>query len=427
LNFKNKTYQLPFFKNLVKTNLLKKTLFLFLVLIVALPSFAQKRKKLENQRKKLIQEIRVTTNLLQKTKKTKKATLERFLTLQKQIKKRQKLIQTLNEEINFTNKSINRSVDVVGFLEDDVARLKEEYSEMLRMAYRQKLNKSHLLFIFSSGSFNEAFRRWQYLKQYDGYRQKQSRLILETQNTLNTKVVSLEERKVEKQKLLKSEERQAKLLRAERVAKDELLEKLKGDESRLTGDLRAKEKAKEKLNVAIENIIRDEMARRRREERNSATAGNSNSSKKSDRTVAENAVTKGFLQLKGRMPWPVSKGVITSYFGKQAHPTIKTIEITNNGIDIQTDANAEVRAIHRGKVIGKQFIPGHDYMVILQHGNYYTVYSHLEEVFVQKGETVKGRQVIGKVSTDGTTRSSEVHFEVWKEKVRLNPTHWVRR
>ncbi|MFT5748493.1 MAG: hypothetical protein ACI920_003889, partial [Saprospiraceae bacterium] len=120
MNFKNKTYQLPFFKNLVKTNLLKKTLFLFLVLIVALPSFAQKRKKLENQRKKLIQEIRVTTNLLQKTKKTKKATLERFLTLQKQIKKRQKLIQTLNEEINFTNKSINRSVDVVGFLEDDV-------------------------------------------------------------------------------------------------------------------------------------------------------------------------------------------------------------------------------------------------------------------------------------------------------------------
>lgn len=426
MNFKNKTYQLPFFNFLVKTNLLKRSFFLFFILIISLSSFAQQREKLEKQRKKLIQEIKVTTNLLQTTKKTKKATLERFLTLQKQIEKRQKLIQTLNEEIDITSKSINRSVDVVGFLEDDVARLKEEYSEMLRMAYRQKLNKSHLLFIFSSGSFNEAFRRWQYLKQYDEYRQKQARLILETQNTLSDKVISLEKRKIEKQKLLESEERQAELLQLERVAKDELLEKLKGDESRLTGDLRKKEKAREKLNVAIENIIRNEMARRRREERTNATAGSSGK-KDSDLTVASNALTKGFLQNKGRLPWPVSKGIITSRFGKQQHPTIKSIQITNNGIDIQTDKNAEVRAIHRGKVIGKQFIPGHDYMVILQHGNYYTVYSHLEEVFVQKGETVKGRQLIGKLSIDAATNTSEVHFEVWKEKVRLNPTDWVRK
>ena len=425
MNFNNNTYQLPFF--LANLHWLKKVYFLFFILIIAFPASAQKREKLESQRKKLIQEIKVTTNLLQKTKKTKEATLERFLTLKKQIEKRQELIQTLNEEINFTTQSINRSVDVVGFLEDDVARLKEEYSEMLRMAYRQKLNKSHLLFIFSSGSFNEAFRRWQYLKQYDKYRQKQAKLILETQNTLNSKVVSLEERKAEKQELLESEERQAALLRIERVAKDELLAKLQGDESRLTGDLRAKEKAREKLNVAIENIIRDEMARRRREERKNATASTSNSKKSAEGKVAESAVTKGFLQLKGRLPWPVSDGVITSYFGKQAHPTIKTIEITNNGIDIQTDANAEVRAIHKGKVIGKQFIPGHDYMVILQHGNYYTVYSHLEEVFVQKGETLKGRQVIGKASTDAATGNAEVHFEVWKEKNRLDPTHWVRR
>ena len=427
MNLKNSIYQQSFFKFLVKSNLLKRSLFLFFILIISLPTFAQQREKLENQRKKLIKEIRVTTNLLQKTKKTKKATLERFLTLQKQIEIREELIQTLNEEIEITSKSINRSVDVVGFLEEDVARLKEEYSEMLRMAYRQKLNKSHLLFIFSSGSFNEAFRRWQYLKQYDEYRQKQARLILETQNTLSDKVTSLEKRKEEKQKLLESEERQAELLRLERVAKDELLEKLKGDESRLTGDLRTKEKAREKLNVAIENIIRDEMARRRREERTNATAGNSGKKRDSDMTVASNALTKGFLQNKGRLPWPVSKGIITSFFGKQQHPTIKSIQITNNGIDIQTAANAEVRAIHQGKVIGKQFIPGHDYMVILQHGNYYTVYSHLEEVFLQKGETVKGRQVIGKLSIDATTGTSEVHFEIWKEKTRLNPTDWVRK
>ena len=138
-------------------------------------------------------------------------------------------------------------------------------------------------------------------------------------------------------------------------------------------------------------------------------------------------MTKGFLQNKGRLPWPVKDGVITSFFGKQAHPTIKTIEITNNGIDIQTDANAEIRAIHEGKVVGRQFIPGYEYMVILQHGNYYTVYSHLDEVFVDKGEPVKSKQVIGKVSTNAATGAAEVHFEIWKEKERLDPTDWVKK
>ena len=426
MNISNKIYQPFYFSFLVKSIALKGLPFLCLYLLLSVSAVAQQREKLENQRKKLIQEIKVTTDLLSQTKKTKEATLERFLTLQKQIEKRQELIATLREEIDITSQSINRSMDVIGFLEEDVERLKTEYAEMLRMAYRQKLNKSQLLFIFSSGSFNEAFRRWQYLKQYDEYRQKQAKLILETQNSLNQKVASLQERQVEKQKLLESEERQAELLRLEKLAKDDLLAKLKNDESRLTHDLKAKQKAHEKLNTAIENIIRDEMAKRRREERTGAVADNSEANNDGLK-ISTNVLTKGFLQNKGRLPWPVQKGVITSFFGKQAHPTIKTIEITNNGIDIQTDTNAEVRAIHEGKVVGTQFIPGYDYMVILQHGNYYTVYSHLEEVFVQKGETVKTRQVIGKLSKDKETNASKVHFEIWKEKTRLDPTDWVRR
>ena len=419
------TYQ--HFKNFFfeRKSAIKSFFLLFFICLFTIPSFAQKREKLENQRKKLIKEIKVTTNLLKETKATKQATLERFVTLQRQIEKRQELIQTLNDEIEITDKSINRSSDVVGFLEDDIARLKEEYAEMIRLAYRQKLNKNSLLFIFSARSFNDAFRRWQYLKQYDEYRQKQANLILETQETLNAKVNSLVERKAEKQKLLDSEERQAAILQHEKVAKDQLLAKLKGDESRLAGDLEKKQKAHQKLNTVIETIIREEMAKRRREERKNATAGKSNKNKTSNLKAASNALTKGFLQNKGNLPWPVKKGIISRYFGKQAHPTIKTIQITNNGIDIQTDANTEVRAVHSGKVAGTQFIPGYDYMIILQHGNYYTVYSNLEEVFVQKGEKVKSKQVIGKVATNAQTNTSEVHFEIWKEKTRLNPTDWV--
>jgi len=211
------------------------------------------------------------------------------------------------------------------------------------------------------------------------------------------------------------------------VAKDKLLAKLQGDESRLAQDLKKKESAHKRLNNVIEKIIREEMEKRRKEERDIANAGKSSGDKSTNLKAAPNALTKGFLQNKGRLPWPVQKGIISRYFGKQAHPTIKTIQITNNGIDIQTDANAEVRAVHGGKVAGTQFIPGYDYMIILQHGNYYTVYSNLEEVFVQKGETVKSKQTIGKVSKNAQTNTSEVHFEIWKEKTRLNPTDWVRK
>jgi len=139
------------------------------------------------------------------------------------------------------------------------------------------------------------------------------------------------------------------------------------------------------------------------------------------------ALTSVFNGSRGQLPWPVASGVITSYFGKQAHPTLKKIQITNNGIDIQTQQNATVKAVFQGEVVGTQFIPGHHYMVILRHGNYYTVYSNLENILVKRGETVNMQQALGQVAIDGKSGKSEVHFEVWRDKVRLNPTDWVRR
>ena len=180
----------------------------FLLVFLLLPSFlfCQQRKELEVRRKRLINEIRVTTTRLNETKKTHEATLDRYLTLKKQIQNRRQLIQTLGQEIQVSTARINRSTEVAEALTADVERLKEEYGQLLRSAYRQKLNQTDLLFIFSASSFNEAYRRWQYLKQYDNYRQKQARLIGETQATLNEKIEQLEISKEEKQKLLESEE-----------------------------------------------------------------------------------------------------------------------------------------------------------------------------------------------------------------------------
>lgn len=388
--------------------------------ILPLCLFSQQRKDLLEQQKRLRNDIRLTSNLLEETKKSKEATLERFLALKRQIKARRALISVLQKEVQLLNSNIDRSSEVVESLSEDVERLKAEYGELLRSAYRQKLNQSDLLFLFSAGSFNEAYRRWQYLKQYDAYRQKQGRLIQETQEMLNTKISELDLAKEKLVQKLESAKRQAIFMENEISQKDELLQNLENDEARLAANLESKERENARLSDAIESIIRAEMAAKRKAERNNATFPNA----EREEAPAVN-LSNAFYQNKGKLPWPVRNGIITGKFGRQQHPTIKSIEITNNGIDIQTDKNSEVRAIFGGEVAGIQFIPGYDYMIIIKHGNYYTVYSNLKEVSVKNGEKVKIRTPIGRVSTDTKTNASEVHLEIWKEKTRLNPASWI--
>ncbi|MCU0348663.1 MAG: peptidoglycan DD-metalloendopeptidase family protein [Saprospiraceae bacterium] len=401
------------------------------LLLAVVAGFAQQsRKELEEKRKKLLKDIEQTSSLLKQTKQDKAATLSRYVTLQKQINKRQQLVETLQAEMGYLLDNMERTATVVIALNDDIERLKTEYVQIARHAYRQKLTHSNWLFLLSAKSFNEAFRRWQYIRQYDRHRQRQARLILDTQQMLLGKIESLEERKKEKENLLSTEQRQSRILGIEMEAKNSLLQELKGDEARLARDLEDKQASANKLNKAIEKVIREEMERIRREERSAAAAASAAAPGKAavpTATPEVNIISKEFNSNRGNLPWPVRNGVITGHFGRQPHPTIPNIEIVNNGIDIRTDAGAAVRSVFEGTVVGTQFIPGFDYMVILQHGSYYTVYSNLEEVSVKKGDKIIIGQSLGKVSTDQKTRTSEVHFEIWKEKTRLNPQEWVRK
>lgn len=400
---------------------LSKIILSFFFLALALNATAQSQSELESRRKKLINEIDQTTRLLNTAKRNKEAALDRYLTLQKQIDKRQILIKTLEKELELTDKSITRTNIAIEAMNSDVDRLKEEYGQMMRMAYKQKLNNSALLFIFSSGSFNEAFRRYKYLQQYDAYRRKQALLIIETQQTLLDKGQQLEVKRGEKESLLQSSKTQNNLLSKELVTSDELLSTLKKDESRLTFDLKKKKKSREKLNTAIEGIIKGEMASRLKKTRKPRPS----KEEKIEETELI-SLTGGFEKNKGGLGMPAN-GVVTKYFGKQKHPTIKNIVIDNPGIDIKTEKGAVVRAVYKGEVVGVQFVPGSNYMVLLKHGDYYTVYSNLTELEVKRNEKVASRQVLGKVSTDRITNTSMVHFEVWREKKRLNPILWVKR
>nr|HQU59466.1 hypothetical protein [Saprospiraceae bacterium] len=334
---------------------------LALAFLLVAPLHAQNRKDLETKRQQLIRDIQQTESQLKETKKDKAATLDQYLALQSQIRKREQLIHTLHEEIDYANESINRSREVLAALTTDVEQLKAEYARIIRTAYRHKLNNSFILFLFSADSFNDAFRRWQYLRQYDRFRKKQARLIMDTQGTLARKARQLESRKKEKEALLTSQEQQQQLLNRELADKNRILKTLKTSESKLVAELDQQQKAHNALNNAIEAVIREEMARKRREAR-SADAVGSNSSAGPE----ENApLSNEFQKNQGRLPWPVRNGVITRQFGKQPHPSVPSIQIANNGIDIRTDERAQVFAVFEGKVAGTQFIPGYKNTVII--------------------------------------------------------------
>ena len=385
---------------------------------------AQSRRDLEDKRRDLQREISATNELLETNQRNQTAALNRYLTLQSQIKRRRELIQTLRTEIEYAERSIGRSSEVVEALKRDVVLLREEYGEALRVAYRKKLQRSNWLFLLSAGSLNEGFRRWQYLRQYDRNRRRQAQLIVETQRMLNGKMREREARRQEQKILLSEQEQQTVLLAAELRTKNDLLRELEANEDELRAELETQRAEREQLSTAIEREIRAALPRRRAAERDPGAVARAND-RPPEGTTDDYDLTEDFLGKFGQLPSPVTNGAVIRYFGEQSHPTLPYIKLQNNGIDIQTGTGEEVRAVLEGKVIGVQDVPAGGKMVLVRHGEFFTVYSNLSRVFVKKNERVQSRQKLGLVATDRRSGTAELHFEVWRNKVRLNPIEWL--
>jgi len=426
-------------------------LLLLLLLFLPVSAFSQSKKDLEEKRKKIIRDIQATERMIKKTAKTKEATYDRFVALQSQIESREALIQNLQAEIEAAEDGIVRNQVVIASLNNDVNKMREEYGNTIRSAFRRKTLSNPLLYILSAESLNQAFRRWLFLRKYDERRREQADAIRFTQNMLAKKSTLLEETRQEKEKLLASIQGQKSTLTGELVQKDAILKDLGKDEARLKSDLEKKQAAHEALNNAIEGVIQEEVRKRVEAARNkpkpaaakpeaagkSSTETSSSASSKAEKTKAaeselkplatEDNVTLNFKKNKGRLPWPVESGFVSRGFGTQKHPTLKNIEITNNGVDIRTEEGATVRCVADGQVAGVQFVPGHDYTLIVQHGDYYTVYTNLASTSLLKGDVVKAKQPVGQVSTNNITGTSELHFEVWQQKERMNPALWIKK
>jgi murein hydrolase activator len=435
--------------NLWRVSNAPKVIFLWVFLFFSTILMAQsgKRSDLEQKRQTLMKQIEQKNQQLKQTQTTKEQALDRLEILQDQIETRESLINNLHEEVNMTDSIIQRTEGVIEALNQDRQSLQNEYVNMMRKAYKMKMPSSSVLFMLSSKNFGDAYKRWQYFRQYDKFRTRQAQLIAMTQKSLVSKNTFLTQQKAQKEMLATTSETQKVLLTSEKQQKDALLGDLRSDEERLTSEIKSAEAQSQKIASVITKIISDEIearrvaaaerARKEAERMRREAAANAAKTKKYNTNKPISTPTKSevwtesnetlalssdFRSNKGKLPTPTS-GTVVRDFGRQK--VLDKVTAINNGIDIKTAQNVEVLTVFSGNVSAVYNLAGIGGVVLVQHGSYYTVYSNLSSVYVKKGDAVSTQQVIGKTGMNAVTNQYELHFELWLEKTKLNPSSWL--
>jgi murein hydrolase activator len=389
-------------------------LFLFFTSVAA---FGQSLNELRKQKGKMADEIEYINNLLKETNENAKTSLNRLAVLEKQIKLQDNLIENINHEIDYLDSSIKISSRRVDSLTEELQTVKNKYALLVRYAKRNQDSNNQLFFLLSSDDFNQAYKRFIYLREYADYRQQQVRRITEVKNSLHHQITDYNSRKDEKQNLLVTKLSQTKKIEQQKIKQNEYYSELQQKGKELKKKLENQRKSEARLEVEIERVIAEEAKKASRK-----------SSKEPGLvlTKQEKALSGDFSNNKGRFPWPVQHGLITDRFGEHPHAILKYVMVRNSGIDITTQTNVKARAIFKGEVTKVIAIPGGNLAVIIRHGNYLTVYSNLSEVFVKAGQKVESKEEIGKIFTDKDDDNKTVlKFQLWHESTKLDPEEWI--
>jgi septal ring factor EnvC (AmiA/AmiB activator) len=370
-------------------------------------SKSQLREKIQRNEK----EIKVANDILEETRASKKSTLNELYVLQKRIDLRNDLIDNLNDQISNLDQQIGINQDAVAGLEDDLERLKQQYADIIRAAYRHHKGFNRLMFILSSESFNQAYKRYKYLNQYAQYRRNRARTIEAKAEKLKYKIQELKNLRNQKEEILSQKKSEKFKLKYETRQVRDQIQNLKQKEEQLRQDIAQKKKIIAQLEDEIQQIIEEERKKTNRWKNLSAE---------------QQQLSASFEKSKGSLPWPITDGIITREFGENSHPVLKGIKMNNNGVDISTTQNTKVKAIFDGVARKVVSIPGANLTVIVRHGNYLTVYSNLVDVDVQPGQRIARGEVIGQVFTDESSQENVLHLEIYHENNRLNPEEWLK-
>ena len=403
----------------------------FVIVLVPFFCFSQNKDQLKEQKKVIENEISYTTSLLEKTKENKQTSLQYISYLNKKISSQERLIQISNIELSLIKKQINKLENQILFTEQQIDKkgkeilaLKNEYGKMLYSLQKNKNDRNSLMFIMSSETFNQAYKRVLYLREYSRMRKAQTLQIIKSQDSLSASSERLilqkqliSEKKTESIDLISSKRNNLNKILESKQEKDSKVAKLQKSEKIFLRKIKDQQKQARLIEEKIKRIIEEEIRLAREKLK---TENNSISL-----TPEAQLLSDQFSANKGNMPWPLEQGLIVSYFGKQKHHVFGNVETFNNGINIATNENAIIRSVFNGKVSRIFFIKGEGKAVLINHGEYFTVYSGLKTVSVKLGDEVLTKEQIGTVLTDNSEKKTELHFEIWQGYDKLNPSLWL--
>ncbi|MEO7907441.1 MAG: peptidoglycan DD-metalloendopeptidase family protein [Saprospiraceae bacterium] len=394
-----------------KCNVLRFQALAFFLFICTLSVFSQtSQKDLESQRKALESQIKSTTEVLKKTQKSKTKSLEQLNALNSQIKKRQELLSSINQELGRVKEEAAIQEKNKNQTEESIEDMENRLNFALRMVYVRNQLQPEWIYLLSSQSISQALTRFVYLRQYRNFVSQQLTMLNEKKQKHHELLLQLEENKKIKTQLYNEEEKHKREILEEQRSQEALLKEIGKEEKKLKTQLANSQAKKKKLDEEIARLIKVETKK----------VTDAGGLSKAPETKALN---DQFAANKGKLPWPVGKGKVTGRFGEHPHPLLKGILVQNNGIDIEAESKAAVKSLFNGTVASVTRIPGYDYMIMVRHGLYFTVYSKIVNVSVKKGDKVTTGQVIGHLGSE----EPELHLEIWKDKSKLNPESWIAK
>jgi septal ring factor EnvC (AmiA/AmiB activator) len=391
---------------------------IWVLILIPVLSLAQDKKAALEAQKKLLQQEIVQINALIKTSAKKRANvLTQVETVQLKMDRQDALIQLTNRQINRLNQEININLRNIEKLRTELTSLKKDYAEMVVSARKNKSTQNRLMFLLSSESFWQAYKRMAYMKQYAAYRKQQGEQIAAKTKALQQYTSDLVAQRKDKKQLIEENRKAQKELDSIRKRQSSLVLELKKRERNYSAQIKKKQKQQEAIDKEIARLIREAIA-----------ASNKKAGTKTGNfvlTPEAKALAASFASNKGRLPWPVEKGIVTQRFGTQRHPVVRTTTIKSNGVSLSVPAGASARSVYEGIVLNIVQFKGSNPIVLIQHGNYITSYKNLSKVYVKKGARVTAKQAIGQIFTNKDTGKTVLQFSIFQNTTPQNPALWL--
>ena len=393
-------------------NLSRITLFI-IILTVSSDFYAQTKSALEKQKKEIQKEIKMIELKLSNKSSEKDLIISNAEDINYKIDLQKNLISNINTQLNIILEEIDANENKLSNLKIREKKLKDELSKSLLSAYKKKSSLNKLMFVFSSTSFQQAYKRIQYFKQYTKFQNKTLLKIKTNSDELAIIINELDLKKNEKQQLIDENEKIKETLSKEKEKLNILMIDVIKDQRKYASQIKQKQKLSKEIDEKIDKIIKEALAKSNKSEGNF------------ELTKEAQLISKNFKANKGRLPSPVIRGSVVLGFGKQPHPIVKTTTIQSNGVRIRTSSDVEARTIFDGEVYSIIKSKNNTYIILIQHGSFFSVYKNISEIYISKGDRLKTKDPIGKIATDNLNGQTILSFSIFNNGIPQNPSLWI--